>query len=356
MVDENVEWEVPQVVDAVTPGNPKYSEAARLAKTVQMDGSTWGDAGTDATKLAHANNKMSCFACHSSWTTSCFGCHLSQKANKKKPNLHNEGGNSRNWISYNFQTLRDDIYFLAKDGTVSGNRVSPARSACAVIVSSQNQNREWVYSQQQTTSAGGFSGTAFSTYVPHTVRGTETRTCTDCHVARTGDNNAWMASLLMQGTGMMNFIGRYAYVGTEHGGFEAVAVTEREEPQAVIGSKLHELAFPAEFKAHQARGGNLKEAYHHGGDVRSLQLRGEYLFAAGRGRAAHLRRGAGRPQGLQRAHRERARLAPRPEAVREDETRDVGGPAHHHDGGRRATGRCRRTRSRRSTRCTTTPS
>ena len=155
MVDENVEWEVPQIVDVVTPGNPRYSEKARLAKTMQMDGSTWGDAGADPTKLAHANNKMSCFACHSSWTTSCFGCHLSMKSNQKKPNLHNEGGLSRNWTSYNFQTLRDDIYFLAKDGTVSGNRVSPARSACAVIVSSQNQNREWLYSQQQTTSAGG---------------------------------------------------------------------------------------------------------------------------------------------------------------------------------------------------------
>ncbi len=283
MVDENVEWEVPQVVDAVTPGNPRYSEKARLAKTMQMDGSTWGDASADPTKLAHANNKMSCFACHSSWTTSCFGCHLSMKANQKKPNLHNEGGPSRNWTSYNFQTLRDDIYFLAKDGTVSGNRVSPARSACAVIVSSQNQNREWLYSQQQTTSAGGFSGTSFSTYVPHTVRAKETRGCTECHVARSGDNNAWIASLLMQGTGMMNFIGRYAYVGEEHHGFEAVAVTERDEPQAVIGSKLHELAYPVEFKAHAAAGARLKEAYHHGGDVRSLQLRGEYLFAAGGG-------------------------------------------------------------------------
>jgi len=205
------------------------------------------------------------------------------KANQRKPNRHDEGGLSRNWTSYNFQTLRDDIYFLAKDGTVSGNRVAPARSACAVVVSSQNQNREWLYSQQQTTSAGGFAGTAFSTYVPHTVRSTETRRCTDCHVARAGDNNAWMASLLMQGTGMMNFIGRYAYVGEERHGFEAVVVTERDEPQAVIGSKLHELAYPPEFKAHQAGGGRLREAYHHGGEVRSLQLRGEYLFAAGPG-------------------------------------------------------------------------
>jgi hypothetical protein len=57
-------------------------------------------------------------------------------------------------------------------------------------------------------------------------------------------------------------------------------VTERDEPQAVIGSRLHELAYPAEFKAHRAAGSRLREAYHHGGDVVSLQLRGEYLYAA----------------------------------------------------------------------------
>ena len=280
MVTDGVEWDVPQVVDSITPGNPRYSELSRLAKTMQRDGTTWGDAGVDPKALAHANSSMTCYSCHSAWTTSCFGCHLSMRANQKKPNLHNEGGKSRNWTSYNFQTLRDDIYFLARDGTVTKNRIAPARSACAVVVSSQNQNREWIYSQQQTVSSGGFSGTAFSTYVPHTVRGKETQGCTDCHVAKGGDNNAWMAQLLMQGTGLVNFIGRYAYVGEGHHGFEAVAVTEREEPQAVIGSRLHELAFPEAYRAHRTRGARLREAYHHGGDVLSLQLRGEYLFAA----------------------------------------------------------------------------
>ncbi len=280
MVTDGVEWEVPQVLDTVTPGNPRYSERSRLAKTMQRDGTTWGDAGVDPKALAHANSSMTCYSCHSAWTTSCFGCHLSMRANQKKPNLHNEGGESRNWTSYNFQTLRDDIYFLARDGTVTKNRIAPARSACAVVVSSQNQNREWIYSQQQTVSSGGFSGTAFSTYVPHTVRGKETRGCADCHVAKTGDNNAWMAQLLMQGTGFVNFIGRFAYVGEGDHGFEAVVVTEREEPQAVIGSRLHELAFPQEYRAHKVGGGGLREAYHHGGDVLSLQLRGEYLFAA----------------------------------------------------------------------------
>lgn len=280
MVTQGLEWEVPQVVDVVTPGNPRYSEKARLAKTMQQDGSSWGDPGAEPAKLAHDNSRMTCYACHSAWTTSCFGCHLSMRANQKKPNLHSEGGESRNWTTYNFQTLRDDIYFLAKDGTVTKNRVAPARSACAVLVSSQNQNREWIYSQQQTVSSGGFSGTSFSTYVPHTVRARETKTCTDCHVSKAGDNNAWLASLLMQGTGMMNFIGRYAYVGEESHGLEAVVVSERDEPQAVIGSDLQRLAYPSEYAAHKARGDALQEAYHHGGDVVSLQLRGEYLFAA----------------------------------------------------------------------------
>jgi hypothetical protein len=279
MVSEGVQWEVPQVIDTITPGNPRFSERSRLAKTIERDGVTWG-AASDAKKLAHANSAMTCYACHSAWTTSCFGCHLSMKANMKKENLHSEGGESRNWTSYNFQTLRDDIFFLAKDGTVTKSRIAPARSSCALVVSSQNQNREWIYSQQQTISSSGLSGTAFSTYVPHTVRGTETKGCTDCHVAKAGDNNAWMAELLMQGTGLVNFIGRYAYVGEGNKGFEAVVVTERDEPQAVIGSRLHELAYPTEFRAHEAASRNLKEAYGHGGNIVSLQLRGEYLFAA----------------------------------------------------------------------------
>jgi len=69
---------------------------------------------------------------------------------------------------------------------------------------------------------GRLRGTSFSTYVPHTVRTRETKGCVDCHVAESGDNNAWMAQLLMQGTGLVNFIGRYAYVGEGHHGFEAV--------------------------------------------------------------------------------------------------------------------------------------
>ena len=164
-----------------------YSEKSRLAKTIQQDGQTWGDAPAKdspaESKLAHPNSKMTCYTCHSSWTPTCFGCHLSMTANQRMPMLHNEGLTTRNWTSYNFQVLRDDIYILGIDGTVTGNRVAPVRSACAVLVSSQNNDRDWLYYQQQTISSEGFSGQAFSTFVPHTVRAKETKGCTDCHVS-----------------------------------------------------------------------------------------------------------------------------------------------------------------------------
>src|SRR5207248_9621946 len=119
-----------------------------------------------------------------------------------------------------------------------------------------------------------YSGHAFSTHVPHTVRAKETKKCTDCHVSAANDNNAIMAQLLMLGTNFVNFMGRYAYVGEGEHGFEAVTVTERDEPQAVIGSYLHKLAYPSKFNSHVKGGRELKEAYHHGGNnILSLQLR-----------------------------------------------------------------------------------
>jgi hypothetical protein len=159
-----------------------------------------------------------------------------------------------------------------------------------VQVTSYNQNREVIYTQQQTISAEGFSGIAFSPNVPHTVRGRgETKLCTDCHVSRDNDNNAIMAQLLMHGTGFVNFMGRYCWVATGQKGLEAVVVTEQEEPQAVIGSTLHQVAYPDYFRRHLEHGLELQHAHHHpgrdileraGSEILSVQLRGEYLYAA----------------------------------------------------------------------------
>ncbi len=280
MVETGKEWEVVQTLDTITPGNPHYSEKSRWAKTVRRDGQTWGALPAGESQLAHANSRMTCYACHTSWTPNCFGCHLSMTANQRTPMLHNEGLTTRNYTSYNFQVLRDDGFMLGIDGTVTGHRVAPARSSCAITVSSQNQNREWLYYGQQTVSAEGFAGTAFSTFVPHTVRSKETKGCDDCHVSQRNDNNAWMAQVLLQGTNLLNFMGRYIYVADGAKGFDAVAIAEHDEPPAVFGSYLQRLAYPDDYRQHVARGRELQEAYHHPGNVLDVQLRGEYLYAA----------------------------------------------------------------------------
>ncbi len=223
---------------------------------------------------------MTCYSCHSAWLPTCFGCHLQMTANQRMPMLHNEGLTTRNWTSYNFQILRDDIYMLGIDGTVTGHRVAPVRSACAVLVSSQNADRGWGYYQQQTVSAEGFSGQAFSTFVPHTVRTKETRACADCHVSQTGNNNAWLAQTLLQGTGFMNFMGRYIYVANGKQGYDAVAVAEHDEPPSILGSDFQKIAYPSDYQKHLGNKSELKESFHEEGDVLDVQLRGEYLYAA----------------------------------------------------------------------------
>jgi hypothetical protein len=278
-------WRVPQTLDTVTPTARDYNEKSSYAKTIRKDNVKWGDVPTNSNDLAHRDDDMTCVSCHSSWMTSCFGCHLSMQANRKMPNRHNEGGNTRNFTQYNFQVLRDDVFMLGRDGTVTGNRVAPVRSSSAVLVSSQNQNREWIYSQQQTTSAEGFAGQAFNTHVPHTVRSKETKRCSDCHVSEKNDNNAWLAQLLLQGTNFVNFMGRYVYVAADHA-LEVVVATEHTEPQAVIGSTLQKLAYPSNYDRFVRGGRQLKTFYEHVGNpkVLQVQLRGEYAYvAAGEG-------------------------------------------------------------------------
>ncbi|MGC1935253.1 MAG: hypothetical protein WA681_09550, partial [Candidatus Acidiferrales bacterium] len=285
MMQRATQWEVTQVLDTITPGNPHYSEKSRLAKTMHTDGTTWGDVPASDTELAHPQASMTCFACHSSWTPNCFGCHLQMTANNRRRMLHNEGTLSRNWTSYNFQVLRDDAYMLAIDGTVTGHRVAPARSSCAILVSSQNANREWLYYTQQTVSAPGLSGQAFSTYVPHTVRATETKQCTDCHVSKASDNNAWMAQVLLLGTNFLNYEGRYIYVAEGDKGFSAAAVAEHDDPDTIYGSDFQSVAYPDDYRKFTAGGRQLATAYRHDGKtVLAVQMRGEYLYAAmGRG-------------------------------------------------------------------------
>jgi len=312
IVDPKLEWRVSLVKDSVDPASPYFNEKAARAKLMSRSGAEDGSfafgPGIAASDRAHGDDKIACFSCHLSWTTSCGGCHLPIEANWKTTEHHFEGEESRNFATYNPQVARDEMFQLGRHMTTKGSEIAPVRSSSALVLSSTNINRERIYVQQPPISAIGFSSQAFAPHFPHTVRTTETKTCSDCHLSQNDDNNAIMAQLLLLGTNYVNFVGLHAWTGLE-GGIEAVRVTEWNEPQAVIGSYLQKYAYPDYYRQHVERNrSELKnwvrgktfnsrlsgetdplETFRnpmHGtrGRVGCLQLRGEYMYVAeGRG-------------------------------------------------------------------------
>jgi hypothetical protein len=275
------EWRVSLVKDTVTVGNPHYNPRAARAKLMGSNTSTleWGSQ-VPSGSLAHSESNMECYSCHTSWTTSCGGCHLPIEANWKTARHHYEGGETRNYATYNPQVARDDMFLLGLREPSAGGRIAPLRSSSALVLSSTNANREHIYVQQPPISASGYSSQAFNPHYPHTERTTETKACMDCHLSQQNDNNAIMAQLLALGTNFVNFVGLNTYVGGD-GAVSAIKVTEWEEPQAVIGSYLHKYAYPDWYAQHQRNGQRLRRAAQHGaGTARCIQLRGEYLYVA----------------------------------------------------------------------------
>jgi len=281
MLDPQLEWKLSLVKNAVDPVHPEYNSKAARAKLMGRNTATleWGKA-VAAKDLAHSDDSLECYTCHTSWTTSCGGCHLPIEANAKTERHHYEGGETRNYASYNPQVARDDMFLLGRREVATGGKIAPVRSTSALVLSSTNSNREKIYIQQAPISASGYSSQAFNPHYPHTERKTETKTCTDCHLSNDNDNNAIMAQLLAFGTNFINFIGYNAYVGGD-GEINSVTVTEWEEPQAVIGSYLHRYAYPDWYARHEKNDRKLvKAANHRAGTAGCLQLRGEYLFVA----------------------------------------------------------------------------
>ena len=281
VLDPDLEWTLSLVRDSVNPEHSDYNEKAARAKLMSNDVRSQ-DWGTDvaAENLAHQDEEMECYTCHTSWITSCAGCHLPIEANWKAKQHHYEGGETRNYATYNPQVARDQMFMLGRRGPANDGKIAPVRSSSALVLSSTNANRERIYVQQAPVSAAGFSSQAMNPHFPHTTRKTETKTCSNCHLSAAGDNNAWMAQLLLQGTNFVNFVGFNAWAGLEDGVLGA-QVTEWDEPQAVIGSYLHRYAYPDNFAAHLANDKILETAStHSGGSARCVQVRGEYLYAA----------------------------------------------------------------------------
>jgi hypothetical protein len=312
IIDPKLEWKVSLVRDSVDRASTHFNAKAARAKLMSRRGAEDGKfafgSGVKMDDRAHGDDKLACFTCHLSWTTSCGGCHLPIEANWKTVSHKYEGEETRNFATYNPQVARDEMFQLGRHQTTKGAIIAPVRSSSALVLSSTNLNRERIYVQQPPVSAAGFSSQAFAPHFPHTVRKTETKTCSDCHLSANEDNNAVMSQLLLLGTNFVNFVGLNAWTGLD-GAFEAIRVTEWDEPQAVIGSYLHRYAYPDFYKLHVdqnrrelrewTRGirfdGDLSgetkapEIFRNvvqnaGGRVGCLQLRGEYMYVAeGRG-------------------------------------------------------------------------
>ncbi|WP_336957858.1 LVIVD repeat-containing protein [Sphingobium aquiterrae] len=308
IVDPKLEWEVSLVKDAVDATSPHFNARAARAKLMSKSGAEDGSfafgPGVPKEDRAHNPDEMACFTCHLSWTTSCGGCHLPIEANWKTKIQHFEGEETRNFATYNPQVARDEMFQLGRHMTTKGNEITPVRSTSALVLSSTNINRERIYIQQPPISGIGFSSQAFAPHFPHTVRKTETKTCSDCHLSVKDDNNAIMAQLLLLGTNFVNFMGMNAWTGLQDG-FEAIRVTEWDEPQAVIGSYLQKYAYPDYWRMHVEKNGRELINWVRGktfdskasgetqpmeefrnvtqgtkGRVGCLQLRGEYMFVA----------------------------------------------------------------------------
>ncbi len=281
ILDPDVEWALSLVKDSVNPEHAEYNEKAARAKLMSDDvqSQDWG-LGVATEDLAHQNEEIECYTCHTSWITSCAGCHLPIEANWKTESHHYDGGESRNFATYNPQVARDQMFMLGRRGPLNDSKIAPVRSSSALVLSSTNANREHIYVQQAPVAASGFSSQAMNPHFPHTTRKTETKTCSNCHLSAAGDNNAWMAQLLLFGTNFVNFVGFNAWAGLEDG-ILGTQVTEWDEPQAVIGSYLHRYAYPDNFQQHLDDGSVLQTAAtHSGGPARCVQVRGEYLYSA----------------------------------------------------------------------------
>ncbi|BBI20003.1 hypothetical protein EKJ_08500 [Qipengyuania flava] len=308
IVDPELEWQVSLTRDSVDPQSREFNAKSARAKLMSKQGAETGlfefGTGIAPEDRAHGTEEMACFTCHLSWTTSCGGCHLPIEANWKTKSHHYGTEETRNFATYNPQVARDQMFQLGRHQTTKGNQVAPIRSTSALVLSSTNINRERIYVQQPPVAASGYSSQAFAPHFPHTVRLTETKTCSDCHLSEADDNNAIMSQLLLLGTNFVNFVGLNAWVGLDTG-FEAVRVTEWDEPQAVLGSYLHRYAYPDYWRMHVedndrelkdwVRGKTFDEDV--GGETKAfeqfanvhegtrdgvgcLQLRGEYMFVA----------------------------------------------------------------------------
>ena len=277
---EGLQWEVPQVIDTITPATRATAKRHVWQRRFRPT------AGRGATAQARR------------WRTTTRRCRATAAIRRGRRTASaatwRRASTPRSRCSTTKATRRrctrrttrrcsaPTASCSAIDGTIQGHKIAPVRSSSVVTFSGPERQPRLDLNQVPTISAAGYNGNAFNTHPPHTVRGKETKQCTDCHVSARGDNNAWMASVLMLGTNQVNFMGRYIYVAAGSRRLSArCGHRTRRSRRPSTAAICRRSRIPTNFAEHQARGGQLtRGGTATRGTANQVQLYGEYLLAA----------------------------------------------------------------------------
>ena len=312
MTDEDLSWLVPQVIGhASRRATRSYSERARLAQTMQRDGKTLGRrqlaqprARRRADDLHHvplvldhellrlpsvADGQPEARRC---CTTRCTS-HAQLDARTTS------------------RCCATTSTCWARTAASIGGRISPVRSSSAVVVSSQDLEP----ADRSTTSSRRCRPKATpdrrsTRTCPHTVRTTETKTCTDCHVSAGGDNNAVMSQLLLLGTNFVNFMGRFVFVAHRRrrrrsGGRDRDGGAAGGDRQRPAQARVSRSSTP---RTRTRRSADDRRSIMRSTNALGVQVRGEYrLHRRRRGGFKVVRHRADQPEGLLREDRDARR-------------------------------------------------
>ena len=264
IVDPRLSWQVSLVKDAVDPSSPRFNAKSARAKLMSATGAEDGKfgfgPGVSPENRAHKDPEaVACFTCHSvvDHERAAAAICRSRRTGNRPAATNMTAIETRNFATYNPQVARDEMFQLGKHQTTKGNQIAPIRSTSALVLSARPISTANASTSSSRRSAR--TGLLQPGVRARTSRircgKTETKTCTDCHLSsEPDDNNAIMSqAACCSAPTSSTFVGLNAWTGLE-GGFQAIRVTEWDEPQSVIGSYLQKYAYPGLLEAPRRSG------------------------------------------------------------------------------------------------------
>ena len=195
---------------------------------------------------------------------------------------HYEGGETRNYATYNPQVARDDMFMLGRRGPTEGQQ---DRAGALVLgagaVVDERQPRAHLHPAAADRGVGlQLAGVRTRTIRTPSAR-PRPRPAATAISRRTATTTPSWRSRCGYGTNSSTSSASTRRSATS-GSVTAVQVTEWDEPQAVIGSYLHRYAYPDWYqRAPEAQeAADERGQCNRGGVAQCLQLRGEYLYVA----------------------------------------------------------------------------